>query len=98
MTQATPSAEERPDVRAYKASLRALELYRGGASKAEVEQLLRRSADWVEQALRERIPRPQGMEHWDPRGFCDVVYCRQYARRQGLYEAVVHRLDCLQIL
>ena len=38
VTQATPSPEERPDVRAYKESFRARELFLGGASKEEVRQ------------------------------------------------------------
>ena len=89
---------ERGDVREYKDKLQGLALWREGCTVAKVANILQRREPWVDRLLcmykdADKVTKPKNMEHWDSRGFCDVVYVRQYARRRDLFNTIVQQVE-----
>lgn len=89
-------SSERRDVKAYRDTLSAIELWKAGHTIEAVAHRLSRAASWVEGRVNldpAKVSKPKGMDHWDSRGFCDVTYVRQYAKRAGLFERIVQSVD-----
>jgi len=88
---------ERADVRAYRDAVKAIKLGLQGASISEVAAKLGRPEAWTREKLgfREpsKLPKPKGMEWWDPDGFCEVTYLKGYAKESGLYEEIVQGVE-----
>jgi len=105
-----PRATERADVKAYREGLRAMELGRQGVAPAAAAKELGRPEAWVRTKMKlqhpKMLPKPKGMEWWDPAGFCEVTYLRGYASERkrraatgqpmSLYEEIVSAVDWQQ--
>jgi len=90
-------SRERADVRAYRDTVKAIELSNCGTDSANIAVMLERPEPWVRQKIAigsiKNVPKPKGMEWWDPKGFCDVTYIRGYAHESGLYEEIVQSVE-----
>eukprot|EP00933_Yihiella_yeosuensis_P038202 TRINITY_DN32148_c0_g1_i1.p1 TRINITY_DN32148_c0_g1~~TRINITY_DN32148_c0_g1_i1.p1 ORF type:complete len:598 (-),score=131.41 TRINITY_DN32148_c0_g1_i1:523-2316(-) len=88
---------ERSDVRTYRESVQSIKLSQRGVPSAEIASKIGRPESWVQQKISlghvSKVPKPKGMEWWDPEGFCEVTYLRGYAKQPGLYEEIVQGVD-----
>merc|ERR1712232_607088 len=89
--------KERADVRAYRDAVKAFDLSEFGSEIADIARQLDRPESWVRHKISlgsiQNIPKPKGMEWWDPRGFRDVTYIRGYAHEEGLYDEIVQTVE-----
>jgi len=88
---------ERRDVADYRHTLRCLEAREAGLSAPSLAQEIGRPETWIQEAWRRGPPaKPKHLEHWDPRGFCEVRYLKRQYHEPGLYESIVSAVNWQQ--